>query len=125
MPRQAGVRGRERWKRLKLLEENKMILLFKGRRGAFFFSFFFSCRCKVLLRLSCEFSVELHHLLRTRQLGASGALGSRSVFCQLSVMKKEKQLRELSWGGHHRSLKFQESSDGWTTRKNKNNYTRE
>lgn len=83
-----------------------MILLFKGRRGAFFFSFFFSCRCKVLLRLSCEFSVELHHLLRTRQLGASGASGSRSVFCQLSVMKKEKQLRELSWGGHHRSLKF-------------------
>lgn len=37
MPRQAGVRGREGWKRLKLLEENKMILLFKGRRGGFFF----------------------------------------------------------------------------------------
>ncbi|TWW75622.1 hypothetical protein D4764_13G0002840 [Takifugu flavidus] len=33
-------------------------------------------RCKVLLELSCEFSLELHHLLRTRQLGASGALGS-------------------------------------------------
>lgn len=73
--------------------ENKSILLFQGRRGGFFFPFFFSCRCKVLLGLSCGFSVELHHLLRTRQLGASGALGSRSVFCQLSVMKKEKQLR--------------------------------
>lgn len=49
----------------------------------------------MLFGLSCEFSVELHHLLRTRQLGASGASGSRSVFCQLSVMKKEKLLRAL------------------------------
>lgn len=52
-------------------------------------NFFFSPpprRCRVLFGLSCEFSVELHHLLGTRQLGASGAPGSRSVFCQLSVM---------------------------------------
>lgn len=78
---------------------NKTILLFLGRRFFFFFpfSFFFSFLQvqKVLLELSCEFSLELHHLLRTRQLGASGALGSRSVFCQLSVMKKEKQLIAL------------------------------
>lgn len=81
---------------------NKTILLFLGRRVFFFLFLFFSfCRCKLLLELSCEFSLELHHLLRTRQLGASGASGSRSVFCQLSVMKKEKQLRELWWGGQH------------------------
>lgn len=68
--------------------ENKTILLVQGRRGGVFFSSsFFSCRCKLLFRLSCEFSVELHHLLRTRQLGAG--LGVK--VCLLSTFCHEKR----------------------------------
>lgn len=116
---QTGRSERKRgMEKAQIAGENKMILLFQGRRGFFFFFFFFSCRCKVLFGLSCEFSVELHYLLRTRQLGASG---SRSVLCQLYVMKIEKQLRELLWGGHHKSQKCKESRNGWITRKNQNN----
>lgn len=78
--------------------ENKTIILFRGRKGIFFLFSFFFCRCKVLLGLSCKFSVELHHLLRTRQLGASGASGSRSAFCQLSVREKRKTTKRAFVG---------------------------
>lgn len=87
--------------------ENKTILLVQGRRGGSFFSsssFFFpaGANCCSDSAASSRWSC----IICSGPVSWERASGSRSVFCQLFVMKKEKQLRELLSGGHCKSRKF-------------------
>lgn len=77
--------------------ENKTVLLFQGSRGGVFPSFFY-------LQVQSVVWAQLRVLggaassaqdPSAGSLGGLGGLGSGSVFCQLSVMKKDKLLRPL------------------------------
>lgn len=100
--RSEGERGMEE---AETSGENKSILLFQGRRGVFFFFFFFSLQVQSVVRAQLRVLSGAASSAQDPSAGSLGGLGVK-VCLHFPSWKKEKQLRELLWGGHHKSQKF-------------------